>query len=174
MLNRRHVVLTLLSLGYAIMGTACASLGQNINTLKQPTVSLVGLALKDLNPLSPGVLVRLRVENPNDLNVNLSGADVALALNGQPVATGLSRSPVTLVSFGASEIEAEAKGNTLAMLPQILALQANEPVNYQLTGSLHVLNWLGPLGRIPFTFEGSVDKQNLLRGVGVPRSFLRN
>lgn len=163
MVRLRQAFIAFTGLTYTILISACVSLGQDVNSLKQPQVSLVALALKDLNPLNPSALVRLKVDNPNDLDVNLSGADVALALNGQPAATGISRSPVTLASFGSSEMDAEVHGNTLAMAQQLLLTQASDKVNYKITGSLHVLNWLGPLGRVPFAFEGAMDKQTLMR-----------
>jgi LEA14-like dessication related protein len=163
MVQCRQAFTTYAGLVCTLLLTACVSLGQDINSLKQPQVSLIALALQDLNPLNPSALVRLKVDNPNDLDLNLSGADVALALNGQAVATGVSRSPVTLASFGTSEIDAEVHGNTLAMAQQLLLAQSNDNVNYTITGSLHILNWLGPLGRVPFTFDGAVDKKTLLR-----------
>lgn len=160
----RKLIAVTLSLGICLLLSGCVGLPRNFNNLKEPRVSLTGLAVKELNLLAPSVLVRLRVENPNDLNIDLDGADVALALNGQPVATGISRSPLTLAKFGASEMNVEVKAGTLQVLQQILLLQANPSVNYDVTGHLNVLNWLGPLGRIPFRFQGDVDRDTLLRG----------
>ncbi len=146
--------------------SGCADLAMDyLGKLKEPKVSLAGLALKDLNPLEPTLLVRLRIENPNDLNVKLDGADVALALNGQPVATGISLSPLTLAKLGATDMDVEVKANTLNALRQIMLLEANQAVKYDVAGHLNVLEWLGSLGRIPFNLQGSVDSGALLRGV---------
>lgn len=152
----------LLALGFALSG--CFSLPKNLDSLKEPKVSLAGLAVKDLNPFNPRLLVRLQVENPNDLDVNLDGGDVALALNGQPVASGTSRSPLTLAKFGSSQMDVEVSANTLGVLQQILLLQSKPTVDYDVSGHLNVLNWLGPLGKLPFNFKGSVDRDALLRG----------
>jgi LEA14-like dessication related protein len=142
----------------------CADLTRSLNTFKEPRVSLAGLAVKELNLLEPSFLVRLKVENPNDLNVSLDGADVALALNGQPVATGTSRGPLTLARLGSSEMDVEVKAGTLSVVQQILGLQANQALGYDVSGHLNVLNWLGALGRVPFNLKGSVDRDTLLRG----------
>lgn len=152
----------LAALSLALSG--CFSLPKDFNSLKEPKVSLAGLAIKDLNPFKPRFLVRLQVENPNDLDVNLDGGDVALALNGQPVASGISRSPITLAKFGASQMDVEVSADTLGVLQQIMLLQSKPSVDYNVTGHLNVLNWLGPLGRLPFNFKGAVDRDTLLRG----------
>ena len=137
----------------------------NLNALKEPKISLAGLSMKGLNLMEPTFLVKLKVDNPNDLNLDLSGADVDLALNGQKVASGISRSPLTLVKQGTSNMKIEVKASTLGVLKQIMQLQANSGVNYAVNGHLNVLNWLGSLGKIPINLQGSVDKATLLHGV---------
>jgi LEA14-like dessication related protein len=145
--------------------TGCSSWLPNYQDLQEPRVSLTGLALKDANFLAPSFLVRLRVENPNDVSLNLDGADAALSLNGQTLARGVSRSPLTLVKGGTSEMDVEVTADTLTVVQQIAAL-ANQPsARYQVTGHLSVLNWLGALGRLPFSFEGTVDSKSLLKGL---------
>lgn len=141
----------------------CFSLPQDFNALKEPKVSLAGLAIQDLNPLQPRFLVRLNVENPNDLAVDLDGADVNLALNGKPVAAGVSRSPLKLAKFGSTRMDVEVTANTLGVVRQIMLLRSQSSIDYAVTGNLKVLNWLGPLGKLPFSFKGAVDRDRLLR-----------
>jgi hypothetical protein len=146
--------------------SGCTALGlmRNPDRLKEPKVSLAGLAVKNLDLFAPSFLVHLRVENPNDLEVNLDGADVALALNGRPVATGINRGPLSLAKFGASDMTVEVSASTMDVLQQVLLLQSKPMLDYEVTGHLNVLNWLGPLGRLPFSFQGAVDRETLLQG----------
>ena len=143
--------------------SGCSLLTADYKNLKEPKVSLAGLNIKDLNPLSPSFLVRLKVDNPNDLNVNLDGADVALALNGQPVAAGVSRSPLVLKKLGSSEMDVEVTANTMNAVQQFLILQTKPTLDYQVTGNLIWNNWLGALGKLPLKFSGSMDKDTLMR-----------
>ena len=143
--------------------TSCSLLTADYKNLKEPKVSLAGLNIKDLNPLSPSFLVRLKVDNPNDLDVNLDGADVALALNGQPVAAGVSRSPLVLKKLGTSEMDVEVTANTMNAVQQFLILQTRPALDYQVTGNLIWNNWLGALGKLPLKFSGSMDKETLMR-----------
>lgn len=159
--HRRSLV-ALALLGLLLSG--CAGLPRNFEELKAPEVFLTGLALKEANLFKPSFLVRLRVANPNDLEVNLEGAEVALALNGQPVAAGASRNPLSLARLGSSDMEVEVSADTLGVVQQFLALSNKPALDYGISGHLTVLNWLGPLGRIPFNFTGTVDRETLWRG----------
>ena len=153
----------ILLIGFLLILSGCALLTSDYSKLKEPKVSLAGLNIKSMNPLQPSFLVRLKVDNPNDLDVNLDGADVALALNGQPVAHGVSRSPLTLKKLGSSEMDVEVTADTMAAVQQFLILQTKSAMDYQVTGNLIWNNWLGALGKLPLKFSGSVDRDTLMR-----------
>jgi len=149
-----------------LMQAGCSLFTTDYSHLKEPQVSLAGLNIKDFNPLKPRFLVRLKVDNPNDLDINLDGADIALALDGKPVATGVSHSPLVLKKLGASEMDVEVTANTLSAVQQLLILQTRPAVNYQVTGNLIWNNWLGALGKLPLKFNGSIDRKTLLGAAG--------
>lgn len=140
----------------------CASWLPDYRNLKEPEVSLAGLALSDPNPLAPKFRVRLRVENPNDIDVSLDGADATLELNGRPVATGVSRSPLTLKRLAESELDLDIAAQTLGMLEGAAAVLSENRIRYRVQGHLSVLSALGSLGRLPFSFEGVLDPAALL------------
>ena len=75
---------------------ACTGSVNKFDKLRAPKVSILAIKLDDPNPLSPVFLVRLGLENLNDSEIALDGADAILALNGQKVAKGVSRSAITL------------------------------------------------------------------------------
>ncbi len=155
-----------LTVGLALLLVAlpgCSLLTTDYRNLKEPKVSLAGLNIKNPNPLKPSFLVQLQLDNPNDLELNLDGADVALALNGQPVAAGVSRSPITLKKRGSSTMNVEVTANTLSAIQQFLVMQSRPAMDYQVTGHLDWLNWLGALGKLPFSFSGSLDRDTLMR-----------
>jgi LEA14-like dessication related protein len=146
----------------------CSLLTTDYNNLKEVKVTLTGLNVKDLNPLKPSFLVRLRLDNPNDVDISMDGADVALSLDGQPVADGLSRSPLTLKKLGSSEVDMEVYVNTLNAIQQFLLIQSKPALDYRVSGHLHLLNWLGSLGQLPFDFSGSMDQKTIMRAAGSP------
>lgn len=147
----------------AVWLAGCSALLPDYRHLKEPRVALSELALTDPNPLAPRFRVRLRVENPNDIDVNLDGADATLELNGRPVATGMTRSPLRLASGSASEVELDVTAQTLSLLELASALLGSNEIRYRVAGHLSALSALGPFGQVPFAFEGTVDSAALLR-----------
>jgi LEA14-like dessication related protein len=143
----------------------CSSPLQKLDKLKPPQVSLQGLSLQKADLLNPVFLVRLRLKNPNDAGLNLDGADAVLKLNGKKIAKGASRSPIKLAPLADSEIAVEASAQTLSALGQLLALQSKESLDYEITGHVNILNWLGGLGAIPFKAQGVVTREELLKSV---------
>lgn len=163
---QRIVLLVLVS---ALGGCALLT-APSLDSLKEPTLRLRGLAVKDINVLAPSFLVRLQIDNPNDVGLSLAGIDAALKLGGQAVAAGVSRSPVELKRLGSSEVDLEIQANTLGVLRQLLQLDGQGTMDYIVDGHLSILNWLGPLGRLPFQLTGNVTRDDLLKelnGAGV-------
>jgi LEA14-like dessication related protein len=143
---------------------ACSSWQRELSELKEPRLSLAGLSVTDANLLAPGFRVRLRVDNPNDRDISIQGADLDLAINGEAVARGVSAGAVELVRRGSSEIEVDARAQTLALARQLLAIDGGDTVKYGLSGHLKLLNWLGALGAVPFSFRGEMAREELLKG----------
>lgn len=146
-----------------LLVSGCAELEKSLNGPRQPRVSLTGLAVKKMDMFNPSFLVRLKVDNPNDIEVKLDGADVALALNGKPVAKGTSHGPLSLARLGSTSMDVEVSADTLSTLQQILMLQSRQYLDYQVNGHLTVLDLLGPLGQVPFNFKGAVERDDILR-----------
>lgn len=161
--------LPLLGLGLGLLLpllAGCSAWSTHAGGLREPDVSLAGLSLKDPNPLRPTFRVRLRVDNPNDLDIRLDGADVDLALNGQPVATGVSRSPLILKKLATSEMTVDLTADTLGAVRQLLTLRSRPALDYRVTGDMIWHDGFGPFGRLPLSFGGSVDRATLLRAAG--------
>jgi hypothetical protein len=144
---------------------ACVSWQREMADLKEPRVSFAGLRLMDANLLAPAFRVRLRVENPNDREISIQGADLGLAINGEPVAQGVSVGAVKLVQLGSSEIEVDATAQTLALARQLLSINGSDTVKYGVNGHLRLLNWLGPLGAVPIDFQGEMARDELLKNL---------
>lgn len=159
---------TLFLTGCAWLLAACSGVTPDLSNIEAPKVSLTSIQAKNLDLYTPSFLVGLRVDNPNDVQVELSGAEAALALNGQQVAMGISQSPLTLNRRGSSDLAVEVKANTIGLLQQVLALANQQSIPYQVTGRLRLARWLGYLGEFPFSFSGTLDRDSLLSGATLP------
>jgi hypothetical protein len=56
----------------------------------------------------------------------------------------------------------EVTANTLSAIQQFLVLQSKPMMDYQVTGHLNWNEWLGALGRLPFNFKGTMDRDTLM------------
>lgn len=103
------------------------------------------------------VQVDLRVSNPNDFDLNVTGLDFTLHLNNKKVARGLGNQTVTIPQRGEAIVTVETTTSTLDVLRELLNLTKGNDVTYQIHGVFHVDEV--PL---PFDHEGMLlDKRTL-------------
>ena len=93
--------------------------------------------------------VDLRVRNPNDFELNVTGLDFTLNLNGKRLARGLSNRAVTIPRLGDAILSVNTTTSTLEVIRQLLSLHTQKDMTYQITGVLH-LDGI----RLPFDSEG--------------------
>ena len=95
------------------------------------------------------IQVDLRVRNPNDFDLDVTGLDFTLALNNKRVARGLANQAVTIQRLGDAILTVETTTSTLDVLRQLLDLTTKKDLTYQIKGVLHLQDV--PL---PFDNEG--------------------
>ncbi|TFG87583.1 MAG: Water stress and hypersensitive response domain-containing protein [Chromatiales bacterium] len=128
----RHIAL--LTLTSLVLG-GCA--------LLQPTDPLQ-VTVAGVEPL-PGegfelrMMLRLRVQNPNDTPIEYSGAYVNLEVQDKTFATGVSKESGTVAAFGESVISVPVTVSMLRMAGQFMGVLDGKPVDrirYQMRGKL--------------------------------------
>ncbi len=93
--------------------------------------------------------VDLRVRNPNDFDLKVTGLDFTLDLNGQRLARGLTSQTLTIPRLGDAMMAVETSTSTLDVVRQLLNLGQRQDLSYQLKGVLHLQG-----SRLPFEHEG--------------------
>jgi LEA14-like dessication related protein len=128
---RRIAVLTLITLALG----GCA--------LLQPTdplqVTVAGIEPLPGEGLELRMLVRLRVQNPNDTPIEYSGVYVNLDVQDQTFATGVSQESGTVAAFGESVISVPVTVSMLRMARQFMGMLDGKPadtIRYELSGKL--------------------------------------
>jgi LEA14-like dessication related protein len=157
--TRRRIFMRSLPFLLVLVGclllAGCASLS---GTFEQPRVAVAGLTLEDANLLSQTFGVRLRIDNPNDYRIKVDGADVRIALNGQPLAQGLSNRSVSIPRYGSANLEISATTELLGLLQQILVLGTRQNVDYEVSGHMNLgRGFLAGTQRFPFRLRGVLD-----------------
>ena len=125
--------------------SACAGLG---GLSQKPEVSVAGLKLVQVGVFEQRFALKLRVQNPNDVELRINGLSVEVELNGQPFITGLSDKGVTVPRFGEAVLEVMATSTLGSALKQLRELQkgGRERIDYRIVGRLN----LSGIGTVPF------------------------
>lgn len=127
----RYLLLTMLLLLLA----GCASLG-----LREPArVTVAGLEPLPGEGLEARFLVKLRVQNPNDVALDFDGVVLDLELQGKGFASGVSDQRGSVPRYGERLIEVPVTVPVTAIIRQLFGMTGGEPlqkVSYRLQGRL--------------------------------------
>jgi LEA14-like dessication related protein len=125
----------------------------------------VQVAVADIEGL-PGegmeirMLVKLRVQNPNDTPIEFSGSYLKFEVLDKTFATGVSSEAGTVPAFGEAIVAVPVTISMLRMARQVIGMLDGQPVDkitYQMTGKLNG----GMFGTERFEASGEIDLAQL-------------
>ena len=122
-----------------ILAGSCASL-QRTDPLQ---VTVAGIEPMQGQGMELRMLVKLRVQNPNDAPVNFNGVSVKIAVQGNTFATGVSDETGSVPRFGESVISVPVTASAMRMVRGALGMMGQggdkgiRKVSYSLTGKLN-------------------------------------
>jgi LEA14-like dessication related protein len=132
----QRLVLVLLFFIAAALAAGCASL-QGRDPLQ---VTVAGVEPLQGEGMELRMLVKLRVQNPNDAPVDYNGVAVQMTVQGKTFATGVSDAHGSVPRFGESVIEVPVTASAFRMARQALGMMKGNgigKINYELTGKLN-------------------------------------
>src|SRR5262245_37529335 len=131
---------TALIVAAAIVAGACASL-QRTEPLQ---VTVAGFEPMQGQGMELRMLVKLRVQNPNDVPVDFNGVSVKIEVQGNTFATGVSDETGSVPRFGESIVSVPVTASAMRMVRGALGMigsgtgaAGGRKVSYSLTGKLH-------------------------------------
>lgn len=132
--------------------SACAGLS---GLSYKPEVTLVGLNLVQLGIFEQRFALKLRIQNPNDVELRITGLAFDVEVNEQPFVKGLSDKAVTVPRFGEAVLDVMATGTLVKALNQLRELQkgGRDRVDYRIVGRLN----LSGIGSVPFERSGDLQ-----------------
>jgi LEA14-like dessication related protein len=135
-----------------LLTTGCANLPA---TTTPPNLSLVSIEPVEFTPLEQKYHIKVRLQNPNDHAIEISGMSYVLEVNGQPLLKGVSDESVTVPRFSESILELSGVSTLFGFVRQFQALQERETqgMQYKLSGKLSLNN---RFGSVPFNYEGTL------------------
>jgi LEA14-like dessication related protein len=144
----------------AIALSACA----NMPNRDPVEVYVVGIEPMQGQGLELRMLVKLRVQNPNDTPIEYNGVAVAMEVDGRTFASGVSDAAGTVPRFGERVISVPVSISALRALRSAAAIAGTnaERISYRLKGKL-----AGPVfNSVRFTSTGEVSLPKDVYGRG--------
>lgn len=137
---------------------ACSAIPLN---LKTPEISFVGLHAVEASIFEQKLQVRMKVHNPNSIELPVNGLDVDIELADEPFAHGVSAREFVVPADGEAEFDMLVTANAMNALLKLAGTAGKSgDVRYKLKGKLSTK--LGLLRTIPFEETGTVPIADLL------------
>lgn len=136
----------------------CAALPTN---LKTPEVSFVSLRVVEASVFEQRLEVRMKVRNPNDIELPVNGLDVDIELAEEPFAHGVSAREFVVPAGGEAEFDMLVTANAATALLKIAGGDRKaDSIGYKVKGKLSTK--IGLLRTIPFEETGALPIADLL------------
>jgi len=136
MLLRSHRLVRPWPLLATLLLSACASMPAHdplqVNVAGVESIPGEGMELR--------LLVKLRVQNPNDTPIEFDGVSLNLDVMGRDFASGVSDQAGTVPRFGEAVIAVPVTVSLMRMARQVLGMLDGKPVDkvtYSMSGKLH-------------------------------------
>jgi LEA14-like dessication related protein len=156
----RSVRLTLVAV-WAVLLAACTSMGPK---LEAPKLELVGVQMLSTDMFAQRFKVRVKVINPNDLELPVRGLEYTIIMMGDSFAEGMSDEPFVLPALGEAEFDMLVTTNFVSSFGRLLSrVQGGklENIDYEIAGKVMVDK--GMVRKIPFNHRGTVDFTRALK-----------
>jgi LEA14-like dessication related protein len=120
-----------------------------------PKLSIVNVELQKSDVWEQRMKVRMRVANPNDRPIPVKGLTVALEVQGQELAHGVSGASFNVPALGEAEFDMNMTANMAGALLKLLGSgkQMGDAVDYRVIGKLSLS--AGFMRSIPFEDRGT-------------------
>jgi len=129
----RRAILSALA---ALLLSACATLPNH----DPPDVTVAGIEPLPSEGMELRLLVKLRVQNPNDGPIDYNGVSVKVDVMGKTFATGVSDEAGSVPRFGESVIAVPVTVSVLRMVKNVIGMMDGKPIDsihYEMSGKLN-------------------------------------
>lgn len=131
--------------------------------LQTPSVTLAGIEVVEANLFEQQLGLKLRVLNPNTVEIPINGLNFEVELNGEPFANGVSDKAVVVPRLGEAVLEVRAFSGLVGIVRQIQGLARGnvDVLSYRIKGRLLV----GPSSfGMDFDERGKLEMPKALQG----------
>jgi LEA14-like dessication related protein len=170
MLNRFFLRMRTAALTWLLVVTAgavlagCAAFAPKLET---PELELLGIQMLSTDMFAQKFRVRVKVENPNDIELPIRGLEYQIYLMGDSFAEGNSMDRFVVPAKGEAEFDMVITTNFVSSLGRLISRVSGgklQNLDYEITGD--VLLDKGLIKKIPFSKHGKVNIQKALEKGG--------
>ncbi|MCM2312136.1 MAG: LEA type 2 family protein [Steroidobacteraceae bacterium] len=150
----RSLRMLLVAAGMVLLA-ACSTLGSN---LQAPKLELLGVQMLSTDMFAQRFKVRVKVINPNELELPVRGLEYTILMMGDSFAEGMSTESFVLPALGEAEFDMLVTTNFVSSFGRLLSrVQGGklENIDYEITGKIMVEK--GMVRKVPFNHRGTVD-----------------
>lgn len=121
--------------------------------LERPRINIANITAREVKVFEQVFELELRIQNPNDLPLEINGLVFEMEVNDKRFATGVSNQNVTVDRLSSAVIRVEAITTLWGLLRQIAEYQQTQTprVTYRIKGSIYSGS---PSVRLPFDDSG--------------------
>jgi LEA14-like dessication related protein len=142
------------------MTTGCASWFMKG---EPPEVLVTNITPLEATAFEQRLQVDLRIRNPNDFDLLVTGIDFKLNVNGKRLARGLGNKDVTVPRLSDAVVSVQTSTSTFDVIRQVMGFSQKQEVAYDISGVLHLKD-----GRLPFDNSGTLLEKGQLSGLSSP------
>lgn len=124
-----------------------------------PEVLVTNVTPLEASAFEQRLQVDLRIRNPNDFDLAVTGIDFRLDLNGNRLVRGLGNKELVVPRLSDAVTSVETSTSTLQVVRQLLSFSGDQSLTYHVTGVLHTKD-----GRLPFDTSGLLLDKGALSG----------
>lgn len=139
----------------ALVVAGCSTFASKLET---PRLSLLGIQMMSTDMFAQKFRVRVKVENPNDVELPVRGLDYKIFLMGDSFAEGMSTERFVVPALGEAEFDMVITTNFVSSLGRLISRVGGgklENLDYEIAGN--VMLERGMIKKIPFAHHGKVD-----------------
>jgi len=145
--------------------SACAGQGRYEHN---PRVTLADIRLQDIKTMESTFLVELRIINPNEAPLEVSGIECNLEIDGRDFASGVAGGQYVIPPYGSALVPVTVYASMLDMVSSVVTIlrgasgqtQRPEPLRYALSGHVRVGGNVYQQS-IPFESEGTISLEGI-------------
>lgn len=147
-LSFRHSLIVFIP---ALLG--CTTLQQS---LERPRINIANIMPRDIKLFEQVFDLDLRIQNPNNVPLEVNGLAFDLELNDKRFATGVSKESLVIERLSSDVIRVEAITTLVGFLRQVAEYQQtqNPRLTYRIKGSIYLGS---PSIKLPFEDSGEIN-----------------